>query len=491
MSHDAWAAFSAIELARDCQSAPRNWFATEPAWEYQTYATREPRVGWPQPDGALEITRLTDNVRQLVAVEFKRVNEGVHGVLTGLGQVQAYLHKGFSASVLVLPRSYENLPEPGQYVRSVLEQNAPGVPVGVFSYDAPDLSASSPFAGRLTCHKPSSLAFAGAPGAVPRDTQRAGRQRTQWAHVREGSTVPDPIYRYLVATRDTAARSEEAPNIRQDLVAAARRLNPTADPVFFLSNTSEREGRVVADRAWRRFWYHYVLTPEVQELWRVEGGTRVWSSAPTRLVQWNGDPIVFFAARADSIKQRLARDVSRGMAEENAWDAFAKNIRERAHQYREDIDSGAEAAGFIDSDGRMTELGFRFLSTCDRAGGANNPQPIAILRRALLVEGGLLALLHYVHAISEDAFRADVRRFADQTQLRFQSVPYREFVFAQLADKLRVAARSALRSGSRRRPPLEGELITLRHLGLVGGFRLGVGLEIKWPAVFGAVESAG
>ena len=35
--------------------------------------------------------------------------------------------------------------------------------------------------------------------------------------------------------------------------------------------------------------------------------------------------------------------------------------------------------------------------------------------------------------------------------------------------------------------PLEAEFITMRKLGLVGSIRMGIGLEINWPAVHAAL----
>ena len=497
MSHDAWAAFSAIELARDCLGTPANWFAATPPWQYQTYATRDPNSGWPQPDGAVEISQVPSGASHLVAVEFKRTNEGIHGVLTGLGQVQAYLRKGFSASVLVLPAEYENLEDPGAYVSSVLSHTAPEAPIGVFTYEVPDLNAVSPFFGRLRCDR--TLRFDPQQALeAPGQALTAGRQRTQWAHVREGSTVPDPLYRYLRLTYDldASSRTEYQPEILTDLREAVRRIESDADPVYFLSNTSRtRPRRALADKAWRRFWFDFVVTPEVQRIWRHEGTVRVLDTSPTRLLRWDGEPMVFFARAGTSKAKICSQLIDQKISAGQAWESYAQNIKERAHQFREDVDSCAEAAGFIDADGRLTDLGFRFVTACDRAQSANSPQPLAILRWALLTNGGFLPLLHYIHSISDQAFRADQLRFVrvpDATQLRerpqFQSVEYRHFLFDELANTLRVAGRSAQRGG-RARPPLEGEFITMRKLGLIGNFRLGVGLEINWPAVHEALDA--
>ena len=497
MSHNAWAAFSAIELARDCQDTPANWFASTPPWRYQTYATRDSSAAWPQPDGAVEIAQIPGGASHLIAIEFKRTNEGIHGVLTGLGQVQAYIRKGFGGSILVLPAEYDNLDKPGLYVSSVLAQTAPDAPIGVFSYETPDINAVSPFVGRLRCDRALRLDPLLSP-AIRGQAGSAGRQHTQWAHVREGSTVPDTLYRYLRLTYDAAAVPVTGyePQISAELRNAVWRIDSGADPVYFLSSTSPtRARRSFADQAWRRFWFEFVLTPQVQRIWRDEGGNLVLDGAPTGLKRWDGQSVVFFA-RAGSSKALIFEDLlAKRITADRAWERYAKNIRGRAHQFREDVDSGAEAAGFIDADGRLTDLGFRFVTVCDRAQSANSPGPLAILRWALLTNGGFLALLHYIHSISDKVFRDDQFRFVRwlegnrmQGRAQFQSVDYRNFLLTELSETLRVAGRSAQRGG-RARPALEGEFITMRKLGLVGNFRLGLGLEINWPAVHDALEA--
>ena len=494
MSHDAWASFSTIELARDCMQQPQHWFAAAPPWPYQTFAVRDPSSGWPYPDGALELERTQGPAQQHVfAVEFKRVNEGLHGILTGLGQAQAYLRKGFPASVLVLPESYDTHPDPGAYAASVLDHVAPNAPVAVFTYRDPDLGSVSPFANRLTCRRGAGFDINAPPAPPGLVAVQGGRSSTQWAQVREGSTTPDVLFKYLQSSREVVGRTPSPPVIRAELRRAVahfrRRGRPQDDPANYLSDTTG--GPAFKDVVRRHFWFSHVLTANVQRLFQRQGNSFIPDTSPTLLLQWDGSPMVFFGARADSIKQRLAGELTAGTTvEADAWVAFARNIKRRAHSFCVDVEAGLRAIGFIDADGRMTPLGFRFLSSCERAGGANNPQPRAILRWALLTHGDFLALLHYVHAISDEVFRRNEFSFVDRTATRprFNSRAYRDHLIDELAGTLRVAATSARRPG-RRRPPLEGEFITLRKLDLVQGFRPGVGLEINWAAVHGALEA--
>jgi len=63
-----------------------------------------------------------------IALEYKRPNEGLHGVLTALGQSLAYLEKGYNGSVIVIPKEYESHRAPGEHLERVLQKTAPTVP---------------------------------------------------------------------------------------------------------------------------------------------------------------------------------------------------------------------------------------------------------------------------------------------------------------------------------------------------------------------------
>jgi hypothetical protein len=497
MSHDLWAGLSAVELAADCLQAPGNWFVTNPAWNYQPYALKDPSNNWPIADGAIEIEELPAGPSRFIAIEFKRVNEGVHGILTGLGQVQAYIKKGFSGSVLVLPRHYETLADSGEYASSVISSMSPALPIGVFTYEEPDFGNASPFANKLQCSRSIHLNPAHGSTPIP-GFSIAGRNRTQWAHVREGSTVPDFFFRYLESVLDATTNSAVyAPVISSELVAAANRVSPGIDPVCYLSSTSASGRNPFADECWKRYWYRYVLTPSVQEIWDGPVAKGVSNSSPTALRQWDGSPSVFFArpGSARRSKPQLVEDVNSGLIDyDTAWDKFAGSINARAHSHREDIDSGLEAIGMLGADGRLTDVGFRYVTACKRAGdNANAPGPLSVLRSVILSEGGFSSLLHYIYALSDRLFSVDPTSFASMScgtrEIEFQSVPYRAWLADLLVNELRVANSSSLRGG-RARPPLEAELILLRKLGLVKNWRIGVGIEISWPAVHSALELA-
>ena len=494
MSHDVWAGLSAVELAQDCLASPGNWFASSPPWQYQTYALHDPATVWPVADGTVEVHPLPSGSARVLAVEFKRVNEGVHGILTGIGQVQAYLKRGFAGSILLLPKRYDTLDAPGEYARDVLAQSAPDARIGVFTYRDPDMASPSPFRGCLACVYPLRLD----PALLPTSrvgVAAAGRQRTQWAHVREGSTVPDYFYRYLQSVLDTMTNPTPfVPELLRPLRQAAATHGSSGTEHLYLSFTSAAGRNSFADEAWRRYWFRYVLTTAVQQIWTRGSRGRIADQSPTRLRQWDGTPSVFFArpGRSGRSKPQLVQSIASGtMSARQAWDTFAVAVRERAHSHREDLDSGLLAIGLIGPDGHLTDDGFRFVRACDRSGDPNAPGPVAILRSALLVNGGFSALLHYIHSLSEEQFSATPLAFTrgdpSDGSVEFESVPYRQWLYGKLTNDLRVASTSSQRGG-RGRPPLEAELIILRKLGLVKDWRIGLGVEINWPAVQGALE---
>ncbi len=497
MSHDLWAGLSAVELAADCLETPGNWFMTNPAWSYQPYALKDPSNNWPIADGAIEVEELPGGPSRFIAIEFKRVNEGVHGILTGLGQVQAYIKKGFSGSVLVLPKHYETLDNSGDYASSVIASMSDTLPIGVFTYEEPDFGNTSPFANKLQCSRPIQLNPLRGPVPVPGFTI-VGRNRTQWAHVREGSTVPDFFFRYLESVLDaTTSPAPYQPTILNELVAASNRIATAVDPTCYLSSTSATGRNPFADECWKRYWYRYILTPSVQEIWDGPVANGVSNAAPTGLRQWDGSPSVFFArpGNARRSKPQIVADVQSGLISlDAAWETFARSINARAHSHREDIDSGLEAIGMLGADGRLTDVGFRYVTACKRArDDANAPGPLSVLRSVILSEGGFSTLLHYFYSLSDRLFSANPTSFASMScgtrAMEFQSVPYRAWLADLLVNELRVANSSTIRGG-RTRPPLEAEIILLRKLGLVRDWRIGVGIEINWPAVHSALDLA-
>jgi hypothetical protein len=495
MSHDLWANFSTVELASDCLRNPSNWFLDHPSSDYQSYALKDPSPNWPLADGAVGIEDLQSGVSRYVAVEFKRINEGIHGILTGLGQVQAYIKKGFAGSVLVIPKEYETLADPGAYAVGVIESTLSRSPIGVFTYDYPDLIGTSPFHDKLRCLKPVCISSATST-STENNLAQSRQYKTQWAHVREGSTTPDFLYRYLESVLDCSlSPGIYEPEIIPGLEQAVRRISADIEPKNYLSYTSATGRNPSTDESWRRYWFRNILTPSVQQIWDGDPNAGISNASPTRLRQWDGSSSTFFArpGRARRSKPQIAEDVSSGIISElQAWEVFANSVRERAHSLREDIDSGLEALGMLGADGEVTDSGFRFVTACKRANSdANAPGPLSVLRYTVLSTGGFASLLHYIHSLSDRLFTIYPDAFCSQTlsslELDFQSVPYRHWLADLLRTELRVAGSASLRGG-RRRPPLEAEVILLRKLGLINGWRRGLGIEINWPAVHSALE---
>ena len=58
-----------------------------------------------------------------IALEFKRVAEGTHGLLTAVGQSLAYIDKGYNGSVIVIPKIYSSHSDPARHVKSILDTN--------------------------------------------------------------------------------------------------------------------------------------------------------------------------------------------------------------------------------------------------------------------------------------------------------------------------------------------------------------------------------
>lgn len=483
MSHDLEASYAAAEVAAHVLTSPSACFVTPPdKTRLSAYAAREGKNTWPHADGVIELSVTTGgkNLSYSVALEFKRLNEGLHGVLTAIGQSHAYLRKGYSGSVIVIPEAYSGLVDSGAYVKDVLNLTSKAEAIGVYAYKPPDLSKASPFEGRLNLVRPFKV-DAQPPILAP---VQLSRTETQWAHVREGSTDPDAFFKYLQAVKllSGGGLQKWSPAIPPSLAGAAKKAKPDVDPDRYLSNCTNND---LKDQAWRYFWFNYVLWPSAIDGWtRTGSGQYVANETPLKIKRSDGKgDKVFFAGRSDSIKNSLAQELNaRTTSESEALVKLATNYHSRAHSYREDIDSGCEHLGFIDSEGRLTDGGYRFVDACERTGDPNQGLPRALFLSAVLGEGGLGAFLHYVYRLSEEAFRSDPLAFSEKkgAAIKFKQGDYLQWIEQQMSDRLRVIRKVSLRGGTQRKP-FQAELALLRGLGIVSdGFRIGVGLVINW-----------
>jgi len=484
MSHDIEASYAAMELVNQILLSPNCCFKAPPeASALSGYAGREGRHEWPHADGVVELAVTSGGTPKeyTIAIEFKRPNEGLHGVLTAIGQSHAYLRKGYAASVMVIPASYPSFENAGHYAGDVIQQTSGAPSIGVVTYLRPDMSKVSPFEGKLTINRPF-LVDVSAPISTPKIPSRT---ETQWAHVREGSTDPDAFYKYLQAVKLLGGGMEpHKPRIPKLLLEGIERVNPGTDPERYLSNCPNDD---LADRAWRHFWFKNVLHDEALLGWsRTTSGQYIVNETKSKIIRSdNTSAKVFFFGRSDSPKNKMVDALNQGSTNENnSIETLVKNYRARAHSYREDIDSGCEHLGFVDREGRLTDSGYKFVDACERYNNPNEGLPRAIFLNALLADGALGAFLHYIYRLSENRFCAEPLAFtALPTQKNrkpaFDQQGYLAWLEAEMSDTLHVIRKVSRRGGTERKP-FQAELAVLRSLGVVGGFRTGMGLVINW-----------
>ena len=109
MDHNTEAQWAAIEIARNI-IANNNIVFSQNNLTGDVFAVKPPTT-WPKPDAL--VTATITNDKYAIAVEYKRVSEGRHGVLTSMGQALGYISMGYSGAELVVPESYPGEPDTG------------------------------------------------------------------------------------------------------------------------------------------------------------------------------------------------------------------------------------------------------------------------------------------------------------------------------------------------------------------------------------------
>lgn len=502
--HNAEADFAASELAR--------MFVANPALCYgggsipiglSATASYEPSSSpWPKADGLVSILEAGTQQQRDIALEYKRAQEGVHGLLTAIGQSQGYIHKGYHGAAIVVPSSYSSHNSPAMYVKDVLDKIGSTKSIGVFRYDPPDTSKPAPFAERLHCIRPLEVS-----SGVSHVGSVTTRPKTQWVHMREGSTTRDAFFRFLQTAKRMSA-VDEAPQIRipQGLRDAIDRIAPDRDAELYLSNTSDNK---FLSRVWRAFWFEWIMTPEVLQPWKKVGASYVEPNAFTR-IQKDDDTgkSQIFEGRRGSLKATIVEQLNaQAVSEAVAWEQFAagiqaapgrqnkQGVRERAHSYREDLDSSLAQLNWIEPDGRPSDFGYHYMTLCERYGGANSTAAIDYLGATLLQAGHYGSFLHYVHRLSERKFSANPLAFTEHRSGLpvFNESSYGEYLAyleTQLSDELKVMRKVSGRARPRKRTPFQAELTLLRNYGFVSKtrYRLGVGIPIDWEKVQDAMN---
>ena len=490
MSHDVEAAYASSEIADIIMLNQQQFFGgmgTNGAWS--VFAGREGGHQWPLADGVISAKNTTANDVN-IAFEFKRPNEGVHGILTALGQSFAYLEKGYDASVMVIPGSYSSHSTPGDHVRRVIEATAPDIPISIYTYATPDLSSTRPFHGKLTCVRDISLPSCRRIVRNATVAATSGSVSTLWAHMREGMSHPDAFYRYCQAVKIITATGENMDNIHipSDLVAAVGRISTGTDVFKYLSNTP---GDTISDRAWRYVWFRYYFWNDLMPIYTSDSPYTV-NQTSTRIRIDDTKYQNLFSGRSDSIKSKLVEKLNNGtQTKEDAWEEYARKVRSDSHSYREVIDSGLYHIGFLAPDGTLTDLGYKYVDACERVGSPYVGIPLEILRASVLQNGQYGAMLHYFYKLSEEKFSTDLFAFTMQDahgNYVFQSNDYLNWLDDVFTNDLHLSKKSTIRAGGTRKS-FQAEISFLKKMGFIkesgrnAAYRVGVGLEIDWPQV--------
>ena len=411
MSHDLYADWAASEISNYFNICPQACFADPPIPNgLSVYSTRVGKREWPVPDGIIKLE--VEQNSYVVALEFKRQNEGIHGILTAIGQAHAYVHQGYSGSLIIVPNSYQTHESPGDYVTDVLEKTSESQPIGVFVYEEPDTNKATPFRDKITCKR--SIAVDTTSSLSPQ-TKNRKKVETQWMHLREGSFTPDACFKYLQLAKQIEPRSLSEPDvpILCELETAIANIGSGRDPYKYLSNST---GDNLHDKIWRHFWFKYVFNKEMMPIWSSELDNHYdVNAASSQILVFGAEQRQkFFSGRKDSIKNKLTAALNSGCINETvAWKDYAANVRKRAHSYREDLDSSLGHLGLLDVDGRPTEPGYKFVDACERNNNPDAGTPMVILGDALLTTGRMMAFLHYIYKLSEDKFRRKSTSFCN------------------------------------------------------------------------------
>lgn len=493
MSHDTEAAYASSEIAEIIMQNQNSFFGnmgTQGAWS--VFAGREGGHQWPLADGVICAQNPASTNDINIAFEYKRLNEGVHGILTALGQSFAYLEKGYQASIMAIPEQYTSHSTPGQHINRVLQSTAPDIPIFIYTYKAPNLSATRPFHGRINCVRSVSLPSCRKINRTATSSTTSGSVSTLWAHMREGMSHPDAFFRYCQSVKIVSSIGENLSDVAipTPLAQAIDRISPGADVYKYLSNTA---GDSIADKAWRHDWFHFYFWNDMIPFYKAKN-PYVVNDKSTKIFITNTQMQGLFSGRVDSIKEKLVAKLNaspQAITEDTAWEEYAQKVRKDAHSYREVIDSGLFHIGFLSPDGTLTDLGYRYVDACERIGTSLEGIPMEILKAAVLQNGQYGAMLHYIYKLSEDLFDDDIFAFSTQNasgKYLFDKDAYLQWLDNTFDTQLHLVKKSTVRAGGTRKA-FQAEIAFLKKLGFVreingmAAYRVGLGLEIDWPQV--------
>lgn len=177
------------------------------------------------------------------------------------------------------------------------------------------------------------------------------------------------------------------------------------------------------------------------------------------------------------------------ITEDEAWEQFAEKVKSRAHSYRIDIEAFAYGIGFMNSEFKLTELGFRYVNSC-ASGDPFDDLPKKIFAGACLNNGNINVFLQFLHSVTEEAFTTNSLKWTSEikdkkgnvTGYKFDDDKYCTDVENEFI-KLHIIKKASGRGG-KKRPSLKAEICLLKMLELTDGqYRVGAGLPIDWGKV--------
>ena len=316
---------------------------------------------------------------------------------------------------MAIPEQYTSHTTPGQHINRVIQSTAPDIPIFIYTYKSPNLSATRPFQGRISCIRSVALPLCRAINRTATSTSTSGSVSTLWAHMREGMSHPDAFFRYCQSVKIFSSIGENLSDVTipVPLVQAIQRISPGEDVYKYLSNTA---GDSISDKAWSHDWFHFYFWNDMIPFYKSSNPYTV-NDTLTKIQITNTQFQGLFSGRVDSIKEKLVTKLNISpqiITEDEAWEEYAKKVRKDAHSYREVIDSGLFHIGFLSPDGPLTDLGYRYVDACERIGTSLEGIPMEILKAAVLQNGQYGAMLHYIYTLSEDLFDNDLFAFSSQ-----------------------------------------------------------------------------
>lgn len=493
MSHDSEAAYASGEIADIIQGKAGLFFgALTSGGTWTLSAGREGSTAWPLADGLIQAKNSKSTVNDVnIAFEYKRPNEGVHGILTAVGQSLAYIEKGYDASVICIPKGYTSHADPGTHVRNIIDTTAPNAPITVYTYDAPNMASTRPFNQKIKCVKDIDLSKT----VINRSTSSkkiSGQISTIWAHVREGMSHPDAFFRYCQGVKIISSIGEDKSKyvFPKEIVAAVKRKDSTADPCMYLSNTS---GDSMSDKAWRYAWFNYYFWEKLRPIYNSKSPYSI-NDIETLIRRDSSKKQKLFSGKTNSIKDKIVHKLNSGTgySEDDAWDEYVYRVRSDAHSYREVIDSGLYQIGLLDADGLLTDYGYKYVDACEKAG--NDPykdEPMNILRSVSINIGQFDVFLYTAYKYSQQRFLGNfddftrIKKLKNGDKVEFISNDYLVWLDDVLTNQLHMYKKTTQRAGGTRKP-FQAEMSYLKKLGFIyknEAFKRGTGLNIDWPLV--------